>query len=279
MSSGPCELQLIHTDISRSCAGLVNCGEARQTTEHATVAAGRPGTATPPGLWFAARTHLGVLQPHLQPLHGQQPHFLVAAGGREQAQEVPGHAVDGLAAVELVTKHVQDVLFHTVCELIVPRPEVGKGGQEGCQLRGPPCALPTLGLSAHLPWHELPFLLRAQLLLSYQQLCLTVLLFCERGVGAAACRNHGGQRVPHPRDMEGGTLSPNPTPWHLLPAPTSPPARAPSPCSSTLFGGILVLKAVWMLSTKVRQWGLSTQMRSPSESSMYTYSTAHLGPA
>lgn len=36
-------------------------------------------------------------------------------------------------------------------------------------------------------------------------------------------------------------------------------------------GGILVLKAVWMLSTKVLQCGLSTQIRSPRESSMYTY--------
>lgn len=35
-------------------------------------------------------------------------------------------------------------------------------------------------------------------------------------------------------------------------------------------GGILVLKAVWMLSTKVLQCGLSTQIRSPRESSMYT---------
>lgn len=38
-----------------------------------------------------------------------------------------------------------------------------------------------------------------------------------------------------------------------------------------LLGGILVLKAVWMLSTNVLQCGLSTQIRSPSESSMYTY--------
>lgn len=37
-----------------------------------------------------------------------------------------------------------------------------------------------------------------------------------------------------------------------------------------LLGGILVLNAVWMLSTNVLQCGLSTQIRSPSESSMYT---------
>lgn len=97
---------------------------------------------------FTPTTYLGVLQPHFQPLHGQQPHFLVAAGGCEQPQEVPGHVVDGLAPVQLVTEHVQDILFHALCEFIVP-------------------------------WHELPLLLRAQLLLGDQQLRLTVLLFCE----------------------------------------------------------------------------------------------------
>lgn len=35
-------------------------------------------------------------------------------------------------------------------------------------------------------------------------------------------------------------------------------------------GGILVLNAVWMLSTNALQCGLSTQIRSPRESSMYT---------
>lgn len=35
-------------------------------------------------------------------------------------------------------------------------------------------------------------------------------------------------------------------------------------------GGILVLNAVWMLSTNALQCGLSTQIRSPRESSIYT---------
>lgn len=95
---------------------------------------------------FTPTAYLGVLQPHLQPLHGQQPHLLVAAGGCEQPQEVPGHVVDGLAPVQLVTEHIQDILFHALCEFIVPRPEGGKGGQEGCQLQCPPFGLLRLGL-------------------------------------------------------------------------------------------------------------------------------------
>lgn len=54
------------------------------------------------------------------------------------------------------------------------------------------------------------------------------------------------------------------------PALRSPPERPVSACSSMLLGGILVPKAVWMLSTKFLQWELSTQILSPNESSMYT---------
>lgn len=159
MSSGPCELQFMHTDINRSCAGLVSCGEARRPLS-TPPRQPRPPKEGPHELCFTNTAHLGVLQPHLQPLHGQQSYFLVATGGCEQPQEVPGHVVDGLATVQLVTKHVQNILFYALCEFIVPRPEGGKGGQEGCQLRGPYFGLLRLRLSAHLPWHELPLLLR-----------------------------------------------------------------------------------------------------------------------
>lgn len=131
----------------------------QKTTEHTTTTAQTPKEG-PHELCFTNTAHLGVLQPHLQPLHGQQSHFLIATGGCEQPQEVPGHVVDGLATVQLVTKHVQNILFYALCEFIVPRPEGGKGGQEGCQLRGPYFGLLRLRLSAHLPWHELPLLLR-----------------------------------------------------------------------------------------------------------------------
>lgn len=55
-----------------------------------------------------------------------------------------------------------------------------------------------------------------------------------------------------------------------VPALRSPPVRPVSVCSSMLFGGILVLNAVCILSTNVLQCELSTQILSPRESSMYT---------
>lgn len=126
VSSGPCVVQFMHTDISRSCAGLVSCGRRGKAGLLSTEArpAELPGTP--------ATTHLGVLQPHLELLHGHEAHLLVAAGGGEQPQQVPGDAVDGLPSVELVTQHVQYILLHALRQLLVPRPDGGRRREGGC---------------------------------------------------------------------------------------------------------------------------------------------------
>lgn len=51
-------------------------------------------------------SHLWILQPHLQPLHSHKPHLLVATGGSEQTQQVTGHIVHGLPAVQLVLQDI-----------------------------------------------------------------------------------------------------------------------------------------------------------------------------
>lgn len=208
MSSAPCVLQFMHTDMSRSWAGRVSCG--RRGGEDAS--APRPRAPGGPRAHVLVRPHLGVLQPHLQLLHGHQPHLLVAAGGGEQPQEVPRDAVDGLPAVELVAQHVQDVLLHALRQLLVPRPEGGRqraGRQAGGGLSW---GRAGGGCAAHLPGHELALLLGAELLLSDQELCLAVLLLREGRVWAAPCRRSASwtPAPPAPRAWAPPTGNPSP---------------------------------------------------------------------
>jgi len=66
------------------------------------------------------RTHFWVLEPHLQPLHGHEPSLFVATRGREQTQQVPWHVVHRLPAVQLIPQDVEHVVFHALCQFIVP---------------------------------------------------------------------------------------------------------------------------------------------------------------
>lgn len=73
-------------------------------------------------LWaeLGGGSHLGVLQPHLKPLHGHLPDLLVATRGGQETQEIPGDVIHRLAPVELVAKHVQDIFLHALSKVIVP---------------------------------------------------------------------------------------------------------------------------------------------------------------
>lgn len=79
----------------------------------------RPG---PVKTQFSLYPYLGILQPHLQALHGHLSHLFVATGCCQQPEEVPRDVIHGLAPVELVPQHVQDVLLHALCKVVIPGP-------------------------------------------------------------------------------------------------------------------------------------------------------------
>lgn len=69
---------------------------------------------------FMRISYLRVLEPHLQPLHGQKTGLFVAASCGEQTQQIPGHVVHRLPAVQLIPQDVQHIVFHTLCQLLIP---------------------------------------------------------------------------------------------------------------------------------------------------------------
>lgn len=68
----------------------------------------------------ASAFHLWVLEPHLQPLHSHEPSLFVTTCGREETQQVSGHVVHGLPAVQLIPENIQHVVLHTLCQFIIP---------------------------------------------------------------------------------------------------------------------------------------------------------------
>lgn len=72
------------------------------------------------GADFSYSSNLWVLQPHLQPLHSHESSLFVAARSCEQTQQISGHVVHRLPAVQLIPEDVQHIVLHTLCQLLVP---------------------------------------------------------------------------------------------------------------------------------------------------------------
>lgn len=72
-------------------------------------------------LFIPDTSYLWVLEPHLQPLHSHESSLFVAARGCEQTQQVSGHVVHRLPAVQLIPEDVKHIVLHTLCQFIIPR--------------------------------------------------------------------------------------------------------------------------------------------------------------
>lgn len=64
--------------------------------------------------------HLWVLEPHLQPLHRHESCLFVATCGCEQTQQVSGHIVHRLPAVQLIPEDIKHIVLHTLCKFVIP---------------------------------------------------------------------------------------------------------------------------------------------------------------
>lgn len=64
--------------------------------------------------------YLWVLKPHLQPLHSHESCLFVATCGCEKTEQISGHVVHGLPAVQLISEDIQHVVLHAFSQFFIP---------------------------------------------------------------------------------------------------------------------------------------------------------------